>query len=103
MLTSPPPVTSAGQDPTTSTISGTEMLSPPAQSFQRAMLLALFPPAIVKKPPAISSPWYTTSDPTSLFIPLPSGCQATPSQRAIALAAFPPAVAKQPPTISSPL
>ena len=71
--------------------------------FQRAIRLTVTPPAVVKPPPAISSPLKTVRARTSPFIPLPSGCQLVPFQRAIRFAPTPPAVVNDPAAISSPL
>src|SRR5262245_24937734 len=78
-----------------------------AVPFQAAIRLAEAPPAVVKTPPATSSPPYTASEvapytgvpPAS---PLPNGCHQIPFQREIFGAGMPPATRKSPPATRSP-
>jgi hypothetical protein len=52
--------------------------------FHRAMRLAVTPPAVVKKPPAIRSPLGSTARAqTSLFIPVPNADHDVPFHRAM--------------------
>src|SRR6185295_2011146 len=75
--------------------------------FQRAMLSALTPPAVVNPPLARRSPLVITAraltPPGMPLSPDPSGTHAVPFQREIAFALTPPAVLKLPPAIKSPL
>ena len=67
----------------------------------RAMLGAVVPPAVAKRPPATISPvGCANSDSTLPSIPAPYGCQALPSQRAIDRATVPPMLWKSPATTS---
>jgi hypothetical protein len=68
-----------------------------------AMFLAGLPPAVVKLPPAYTSPPDTASAATSGSppIPEPSGDQLLPFHLATKLAAVPPAVVKWPPAYRS--
>src|SRR5688572_30516976 len=75
-----------------------------AVPFHCATQLAETPPAVVKKPPATTSP--LASPVTALtiaFIPEPNGDHAVPFQRAMRLAPTPPAIVKSPAATRSPL
>src|SRR5439155_23985897 len=77
----------------------------------RAMLLAVTPPALVKLPPAYTSPAtltataFTAVPVPSLvpFTPLPSGYQLVPSQHAMRLALVRPMPVNKPPAYTLPL
>jgi hypothetical protein len=68
------------------------------------MFGAEMPPAVLKLPPATTSPLgREASAYTMLFVPEPSADQAVPFQLAILLAARPPARVNAPAATSSPL
>src|SRR5262245_15052918 len=72
--------------------------------FQRAIRLALTPPAVVNPPPATKSPFGNAASASGApFIPEPNADQLVPSHRAMRLAGTPPAVVNQPPATRSPL
>src|SRR5579862_1348041 len=73
------------------------------EPFQRAMWLALTPPAEVNWPPATRSPLESTaSAQTALSIPVPRAIHVEPSQRAMEFALTPPAMLNEPPATRSP-
>src|SRR5512140_2577235 len=81
-----------------------------AVPFQRATLIEVTPPALVKSPPAMRSPLGITAiaHTPELFgagapeTPPPSDDQAAPSQRAMPFTVIPSAVVKFPPATRAP-
>src|SRR5437879_5051055 len=61
------------------------------------MYADIFPPAVVKSPPAYRSLPDTANALTKLFMPEPSAVQLVPFHLAMRLAMLPPAVVKWPP------
>src|SRR5688572_20210586 len=105
-----PPAWSAGPPPESYTASARTVpltpLLPPVPSddqlvpFQRAIRLAVMPPALPKPPPTNSAGPLPSSWTTSAFAPplrpAPSADQLKPFQRAMWLADTPPTVLKKP-------